>query len=199
MSTIHRAHGHASRRGSFEHAGHYDRFFGRLARGLYARVAADVAAAGLPDGGRVLDAGTGPGRVPLAIAAAAASLRIDGLDQSPQMIEHARQAASAAGVDDRVSFAVGDVADMPYPDDAYEFIVSTISQHHWADVAGAIRELRRVLCPGGRLWIYDFRFALGRAEIAARTAFPGYTVRREPVRTGRFPLRLIGRLAIEQG
>ncbi len=71
-----------------------------------------------------------------------------------------------------------------------------MSQHHWPDARAALRELRRVLGSAGQVWIYDLRFALRRAESAARPAFPGYVVRRETVRTGRLPLRLIGRLVI---
>jgi ubiquinone/menaquinone biosynthesis C-methylase UbiE len=71
--------------------------------------------------------------------------------------------------------------------------VSSISQHHWTDVEAAIRDLRRVLAPGGRLWIYDARFALRKATAAARMTF--LSVRREPVRTSRLPIRLISRLS----
>jgi ubiquinone/menaquinone biosynthesis C-methylase UbiE len=67
-----------------------------------------------------------------------------------------------------VSFTVGDVADLPFTDDSFDLIVSSMSQHHWIDVEGAIRSLRRVLGPGGRLWIYDVRFVLRRAARAVR-------------------------------
>src|SRR6266540_159037 len=133
MPTIHRAHG--SRFGSFDHPDRYDRWASRFFGGLYERVAADVAAAGLPDGARVLDVGTGPGRVPLAIARALPGLRVEGLDLSTEM--------------------------------------------------------------GAQVWIYDVRFALGRAEAAARAAFPSVDVRRESLRTGWLPLRLLRRLVID--
>src|SRR6266508_1635534 len=154
MPTIHRAHG--SRFGSFDHPDRYDRWASRFFGGLYERVAADVAAAGLPDGARVLDVGTGPGRVPLAIA-----------------------------------------RDLPYADATFDLVVSTMSQHHWADAAAGLRELRRVLRPGAQVWIYDVRFALGRAEAAARAAFLAVDVRRESLRTGWLPLRLLRRLVID--
>jgi ubiquinone/menaquinone biosynthesis C-methylase UbiE len=195
MRTIHRAHG--SRFGSFDHADRYDRWANRLLHGLYERVAADVAAAGLHDGARVLDVGTGPGRVPLAIAHALPKLRVEGLDQSAEMIAQARRNATDAGLDDRVRFTVGDVAGLPYADAAFDLIVSTMSQHHWADATAGLRELRRALRPGGRVWIYDLRFALGRAEAAARAAFPSLDLHRESLRTGWLPLRLIGRLGID--
>jgi ubiquinone/menaquinone biosynthesis C-methylase UbiE len=194
MRTIHRPHG--SRLGSFEHADRYDRWANRFLHGLYERVAADVAAAGLHDGARVLDVGTGPGRVPLAIARALPGLRVGGLDQSAEMIAQARRNATEAGLEDVVPFTVGDVADLPYPDASFDLIVSTMSQHHWPDPAAGLRELRRVLRPGGQVWVYDLRFALGRAETAARAAFPAPDLRRETVRTGWLPLRLIGRLVI---
>jgi ubiquinone/menaquinone biosynthesis C-methylase UbiE len=195
MRTIHRPHG--SRLGSFEHADRYDRWANRLLRRLYERVAADVAAAGLPQGARVLDVGTGPGRIPLAIARALPALRVEGLDQSPEMIAQARRNATDAGLDGALRFTVGDVADLPYPDASFDLIVSTLSQHHWADAAAGLRELRRVLRPGGQVWIYDLRFAFRRAEAAARAAFPGLEPRRETVRTGWLPLRLIARLMID--
>jgi ubiquinone/menaquinone biosynthesis C-methylase UbiE len=195
MPTIHRSHG--SRFGSFEHADRYDRWANRFLHGLYERVAADVGTAGLDDGARVLDVGTGPGRVPLAIAHACPGLRVEGLDLSAEMVAQARRNATDAGLDGGVRFTVGDVADLPFPDATFDLVVSTMSQHHWADAAAGLREVRRVLRPGGRVWIYDLRFALRRAEASARAAFPSLDLRRETLRTGWLPLRLIGRLVID--
>ena len=190
-------HARASLLGLFDHqADLYDRIATRVFRRLHARVVADVVAAGPADGSRILDVGTGPGRVPLAIANALPRLRIDGLDLSADMIERARQSGAAARLEDRVAFVVGDVAGLPYADGTFDLVVSTMSQHHWPDAHAALRELSRVLAPNGQVWIYDLRFALRRAEAAARPAFPGYVIRRETVRTGRLPLRLIGRLVI---
>jgi ubiquinone/menaquinone biosynthesis C-methylase UbiE len=192
MRTIHRAR--ASMLGGFDHADRYDRLASRFLHGLYERVVTDVAAAGLADGARVLDVGTGPGRVPLAIAKAVPGLRVEGLDLSAEMIARALRNAAGAGVDDRVTFIVGDVADLPHPDATFDLIVSTMSQHHWPDATAGLRELRRVLRPGGQVWIYDLRFALGRAQAAASAAFPAPDLHRELLRTGRLPLRLLGRL-----
>jgi ubiquinone/menaquinone biosynthesis C-methylase UbiE len=194
MLFIRRAH--ADKAGAFHHPGLYDRLAGRHLRRLYARVAADVTAAGLTDGSRVLDVGTGPGRVPLAIADARPELLVEGIDLSEEMIEYARRVATDAAVQDRVGFAVRDVADLRYPDNTFDLIVSTLSQHHWADVEGGVRELRRVLKPTGQIWIYDIRFVLRRAEAAARAADPRCDVRREIVRTGPLSLGLIARLMI---
>lgn len=194
MSATHDAR--ASMFGLFHHARLYDRHANRLLRGLYERVAADVAAAGLGDGTRLLDVGTGPGRVPTLIAATCPEVRVDGLDVSAEMIERARQNATAGGLCGRITFTEGDVAALPYPDDAFDLVVSSLSQHHWPDANAGLREVRRVLRPSGQVWIYDLRIALRRAEAAARRAFPGWVVRREVVRTGWLPLHPIGRLVI---
>jgi hypothetical protein len=73
-----------------------------------------------------------------------------------------------------------------------------MSQHHWDDVQESWRtDMRRVLKPTGRIRTYDARFALRRADQAARKVFPAAVVRRVPVRTGHGFLRLFARLSIE--
>ena len=184
MRTVHNAE-------TFGNPARYDRHAGWLGRKLYARIVADASAAGLPAGARVLDVGTGPGRIPRSLAAARPEWVVDGVDLEPRMIEFARAQDGA----DRVTFTVGDVARLPFPDATFDLIVSSLSQHHWADVPGGIRDLRRVLRTGGRLWIYDFRFALYRATRAAEQAFGPAAVRREPVRTTWWPVPAFARLA----
>ena len=178
--------------------GRYQRLTRRPFRGIHTRLLADVVAANLPRGARILDVGTGPGTIPIDLAAAAPQLTIDGLDLSAPMIDHAAAAARVAGCDDRVTFVAADAGDMPFPDGSFDLIVSSMSQHHWSDVPSVVGEIRRVLRPGGRAWIYDARPMLHRAEHAARRAFPAGAVRRAPVRTGRLPLHLFARLTIDQ-
>jgi ubiquinone/menaquinone biosynthesis C-methylase UbiE len=174
----------------------YGRLTGRAFRGVHARLLADVLAADLPDGARILDIGTGPGGVPIDLATAAPRLVVAGLDRSAAMIGHAETAAHAAGLDGRVTFVVADAGDMPFPDGTFDLVVSSMSQHHWSDVPAVVREIRRVLRPSGHAWIYDARFALRRAEAAARQTFRPASVYREPVRTGRLPVHLFARLVV---
>lgn len=173
---------------AFQDAARYDRMSGHFGRKLYRKVIADVASANLPDGARVLDAGTGPGRVPTALARAHPTWTVEGLDLEPGMIEHARR----QDPEQKVTFTVGDVAALPYPDATFDLIVSSLSQHHWSDVDGAIRDLRRVLRPGGELWIYDVRFMLGRARRTAEETFP--SVRKAPAKITSWPFPIVARL-----
>lgn len=176
----------------------YDRITRKIAGPLHRRVAADVAELGLPSGSRILDVGTGTGRLPQAIAAACPQLSIEGLDLSPEMIATARTLTAESPVAGQVTFVVGDVAALPYPDDSVDLVVSTMSQHHWPDLAAGLRELRRVVRPHGLIWIYDARIALRTAETVARKLFPDQAVRRDVVHSGRFPIHFFGRLIMER-
>jgi ubiquinone/menaquinone biosynthesis C-methylase UbiE len=163
-------------------------FFGRI----HARIVEDVTAAVLPHDARVLDVGTGPGGVPQAIAARRPSMIIDGVDLSEEMIAHARTRPKPG----KVTYTVADVAALPFPDASFDLVISSMSLHHWADVATGLREIGRVLKPGADMWIYDARLVLRRAQPQARSIFGGHSTHLIPVRTGRIPVRLIGRLRV---
>jgi ubiquinone/menaquinone biosynthesis C-methylase UbiE len=90
---------------------------------------------------------------------------------------------------------------LPYPDDTFDLVVSSISQHHWTDPAAGLSEVHRVLRPGAQAWIYDFRWALGRAENAAAKSVPPLTVSRQsplPSTSWLNWLNPIGRLMIHK-
>jgi ubiquinone/menaquinone biosynthesis C-methylase UbiE len=161
--TARHASRHADMFGLARHATGYDRVASFLARPLYRRVAADVAAAGLAAGAVVLDVGTGPGRVPLLIADVCPEVAVEGVDLSAEMVERATLTAESSGAS-HVRFQVGDVAALPYADNSVDLVVSTISLHHWDNPTAGLAEITRVLRSGGQAWIYDFRPALRRPE-----------------------------------
>lgn len=106
-----------------------------------------LAALRLRPGDRLLDAGCGSGH--WAVAFAGRGVRVAGIDLSPEMIRHARVRGAAAGAD--VDWRVGDLAALPFPDGAFDAIHARVALHFVPDVPAALRELRRVLRPGGRL------------------------------------------------
>jgi SAM-dependent methyltransferase len=134
----------------------YDTLSRLLLGSFLARIAADVAAVA-PDGARVLEVGCGPGH--LSARLAHHGFDVTGLDLDPAMIARARANADRPGNGDRrrPSFLVGDVAALAFPDGSFDLVVSTLSVHHWADPAAGLAEIGRVLRPGGRALIWDFR------------------------------------------
>ncbi len=176
----------------------YDHSMVRLTRKLYRRVIDDMAP--VLSQGKVLDAGTGPGTLAREIARRQPDLQVYGIDLSEDMIRLARAHAKQEQLEDRVHFAVGNVAHLPYSDDSFDLIVSTISMHHWYELDQPLRDLYRVLRPGGRLWIYDFRFIkVEMVEKAlANTPFSTNGLEHELVRTGILPFALYRRFVLQK-
>ena len=135
----------------------YDALSRLLLGQLHRRIAADVAAVA-PDGAQVLEVGCGPGHLSVQLAGQH-RLEVTGLDLDPAMIARAAantdRAANRGGR--RPSFLVGDVAALAFPDRSFDLVVSTLSMHHWADPAAGLAEIGRVLRPGARALIWDFR------------------------------------------
>jgi ubiquinone/menaquinone biosynthesis C-methylase UbiE len=162
----------------------YDFLSRRILRGVYRRLADDVAGVA-PQDGSVLDVGTGPGMFLVELAKRRPDLRLTGVDPSADMVGAAQRNLVPFG--DRASVRAGDAARLPFPDGTFDLVVSSISLHHWDDVASAVPELARVLRPGGRVHIYDFpsapldEFA---AAARARSVLNGQLPRRTPFRTG---------------
>jgi ubiquinone/menaquinone biosynthesis C-methylase UbiE len=177
----------------------YDVVMVRLTRGLYQRVIADLVALRLVDG-KVLDAGTGPGTLVRELARSFPGHQVYGIDLSEDMIGLARAHARREQLEERVHFASGDVAHLPYPNQSFDVVVSTISMHHWFELEQPLRELYRVLRPGGRVWIYDFRFVKAqRVEKAlASTPFAETPLEHRLVRTGRSPFAFYRRFALQK-
>jgi SAM-dependent methyltransferase len=96
-----------------------------------------------PPGRLTLDVGCGEGRVARDLTAR--GHLVVALDRSPTMARHAAAAGGALGT------LVADAARLPFPDGAADLVVAFMSLHDMDDMAGAVREMARVLEPGGRL------------------------------------------------
>ena len=91
-----------------------------------------------------------------------------------------------------ISFQIADVAHLPFDDQSVDLVVSTISMHHWADLAAGLREVVRVLRPGARL---DLRRQTDDTA-GAHDARLNVEVHLENPLTGTWRLNPIGRLVL---
>jgi len=133
-----------------------------------ARFVADFLAAHGPGrGGEVLDVGTGPARLPIALCRADRRLRVLGIDLAGPMIELARRNVLDAELADRIRFARGDAKSLPFPDGRFEAVVSNTIVHHIPDPAPALAEMARLVAPGGTLMIRDLARPADEATLDA--------------------------------
>ena len=124
--------------------------------------AAAVADLGLREGDRVLDAGCGTGRaLPALRAAVGPSGVVVGADLTPAML----QAAVRAGRSRDGQLLLTDVAALPLRSETLDAVFAAGLIAHLPQPAGNLRELARVVRPGGRLALFH---PIGRAALAAR-------------------------------
>lgn len=105
--------------------------------------------------GRILDIGTGPGRLLLRLHEQSQKVQLVGLDISPSMVAHARRNVARAGFSDSIDIGEGSASKMPFPNDSFDAVVSTGSIHHWKDPIAGLNEIFRVLKPGCHALVYD--------------------------------------------
>jgi len=127
--------------------------------------------------GLVVDIGCGPGLLVEAIALRYPALRLVGVDIAAPMVARACESAAASGLAGQVSFRVGDAQSLPFAEASVDFLVSTLSLHHWPDPVAALAEARRVLRPGGQFLFFDLRrdaprFVYSFARLVTRFVVP---------------------------
>jgi ubiquinone/menaquinone biosynthesis C-methylase UbiE len=108
---------------------------------------------------RVLDIGCGTGTLVTLIKRFYPGVDVVGLDPDPKALTRARKKAARAGVSIRLDQGFSD--ELPYPDASFDRVFSSFMFHHLRaeDREKALREVRRVLKPGGSLHLLDFKGA----------------------------------------
>jgi SAM-dependent methyltransferase len=133
----------------------YERFLGRWSR-LLAGPFAGFARP--PEDGHVLDIGCGTGSLALALAERGRRGRVAGIDIALPYLAFARRRPGGGGID----FAAGDACRLPYAGRGFAAALAQLSLNFVPDAALAVREMRRVIRPGGIVAaaVWDFRGGL---------------------------------------
>ena len=125
------------------------------------RTAEEAAAFLLPHlrpGQRVLDFGCGPGSITVGLARRVSPGAVTGIDIAPQILALARTSAAGAGTAN-VRFQQADVYALPFDSGSFEVAYGHQVLQHLADPVAALREVRRVLAPGGIVAVRDADYA----------------------------------------
>lgn len=132
----------------------YDPFVALMGGNATRRVLIEQAA--IQPGQRVLEIGCGTGSLVLEIKRLLPQTDVTGLDPDPKALARAKRKAARGGFAVRFDQAFADA--MPYPDRSFDRVFSSFMLHHLpSDVkSAALREVRRVLKPGGAFHLLDF-------------------------------------------
>jgi ubiquinone/menaquinone biosynthesis C-methylase UbiE len=107
--------------------------------------------------GLIVDVGCGPGYLIANLARSFPDLSIIGVDMAKEMLLKARNNLTSSGLNREASFRLGNIQDMPFESGSIDFVISTLSLHHWSEPTQAIEEIYRVLKPGGQFLVFDLR------------------------------------------
>jgi ubiquinone/menaquinone biosynthesis C-methylase UbiE len=120
----------------------------------------------IQDGCSVLEVAPGPGYLAIELAKLG-KYKIIGLDISKDFVEIARRNVIEAGVE--VEFQQGSVADMPFPDNMFNFIICTAAFKNFKEPFKALSQMYRVLTSGGTALIIDMNRNTSNQQIEVYT------------------------------
>lgn len=105
---------------------------------------------------KILDVATGTGDVAIMAARLLQPEKITGIDISEGMLEIGRKKIAEAGLQDMITLAGGDSEAIRFPDDHFDAVTVAFGVRNFQDLEKGLKEMRRVIRPGGKIVILEF-------------------------------------------
>jgi ubiquinone/menaquinone biosynthesis C-methylase UbiE len=115
--------------------------------------------------GKLLDIGTGPGRLLFEINKRVPQIDLHGIDISASMVDVARNNLKDIK---NIDLRVGNIAQTDYPDNYFDCIISTGSFYNWDDPVKGLNEMHRILKPGSTAYIFDTHSGYDKKLLVSR-------------------------------
>lgn len=115
-------------------------------------------------GWTILDVGCGGGRTIAKLAAVATGGKVSGVDYSGESVRVASGLNADAIRAGRVEIRRASVSKLPFPDATFDLVTAVETHYYWPDLANDVREVRRVLKPGGRLLVIAESYKGGKGD-----------------------------------
>ncbi|MFP4106569.1 MAG: class I SAM-dependent methyltransferase [Phycisphaerae bacterium] len=113
---------------------------------------------------RCVDLGCGPADIPIRLAKARPTWEITAVDAAPAMLSIASNAVRQAGVADRVRLICVDAGRTGLPTEDFDGVLSNSILHHMPDPLRLWREIKRIVAPGGWVFLRDLARPVNAAE-----------------------------------
>jgi demethylmenaquinone methyltransferase/2-methoxy-6-polyprenyl-1,4-benzoquinol methylase len=139
----------------------YDRYANLLSFGQDPRWRSFLVSRIPHDAGRVLDVATGTAAVAIELVHANPERTVVGIDQSPEMLAAGGQRVASAGLSDRIELREARAEDLPFADGEFDALTFTYLLRYVDDVPATLRELVRVVRPGGTVAMLEFGLPRG--------------------------------------
>jgi SAM-dependent methyltransferase len=101
----------------------------------------------------LLDVGCGGGRTVEKLASIATHGKVHGVDYSAASVAVARRTNAKLIESGRVEIQQASVSKLPFPDETFDVVTAVETHYYWPDLVSDLREIRRVLKPGGKIVI----------------------------------------------
>jgi demethylmenaquinone methyltransferase / 2-methoxy-6-polyprenyl-1,4-benzoquinol methylase len=139
----------------------YDRYAGLLSFGQDPRWRSFLVSRIPADAQRVLDVASGTAAVAIELVRARPDRTVVGVDQSPEMLTAGRERVAQAGLTDRIELREARAENLPFADGEFDAVSFTYLLRYVDDVPATLRELVRVVRPGGTVAMLEFGLPRG--------------------------------------